>query len=139
MSDDDPDYEVGYGRPPKSGQFKKGQSGNPKGRPRNAKGVRASMKRELDRKMTIRVEGNDVQVSKAEALGMQIANKALKGDPKAIVEVLKLDAELFGLAETSPPAEPQALQSDDLEILRRFAERARTGGWTPDQEEGDEQ
>ena len=97
------------------------------------------MKRELDRKMTIRVEGNDVQVSKAEALGMQIANKALKGDPKAIVEVLKLDAELFGLAETSPPAEPQALQSDDLEILRHLAERARTGGWTPDQEESDEQ
>ena len=36
MSNDNDDYEVGYGRPPKSGQFKKGQSGNPKGRPRNA-------------------------------------------------------------------------------------------------------
>ncbi len=28
--------EVGFGRPPKSGQFKKGESGNPKGRPKNA-------------------------------------------------------------------------------------------------------
>lgn len=27
-------YEVGFGKPPKSGQFKKGQSGNPKGRPK---------------------------------------------------------------------------------------------------------
>lgn len=27
--------EVGYGRPPKSTRFKKGQSGNPRGRPRN--------------------------------------------------------------------------------------------------------
>ena len=25
-------YEVGYGKPPKSGQFKKGVSGNPRGR-----------------------------------------------------------------------------------------------------------
>ncbi|QFT92868.1 hypothetical protein FIU86_08430 [Roseovarius sp. THAF9] len=26
------DYEVGYGRPPESGRFRKGQSGNPAGR-----------------------------------------------------------------------------------------------------------
>lgn len=33
MSTDDK-YEVGYGKPPRSGQFKKGQSGNPAGRKR---------------------------------------------------------------------------------------------------------
>ena len=27
-------YEVGYGKPPQQAQFKKGQSGNPKGRPK---------------------------------------------------------------------------------------------------------
>jgi hypothetical protein len=31
---DDPGYEVGYGKPPQSTQFKKGKSGNPKGRPK---------------------------------------------------------------------------------------------------------
>lgn len=30
-------YDVGYGKPPKSAQFKKGQSGNPKGRPKGSK------------------------------------------------------------------------------------------------------
>ena len=29
---DMPEYEIGYGKPPKSGQFKRGESGNPKGR-----------------------------------------------------------------------------------------------------------
>jgi hypothetical protein len=28
----EPDYEVGYGKPPKDTQFKKGKSGNPRGR-----------------------------------------------------------------------------------------------------------
>lgn len=32
----DTGYEVGYGKPPKSTRFKKGQSGNPGGRPRGA-------------------------------------------------------------------------------------------------------
>jgi hypothetical protein len=29
------DYEVGYGKPPKASQFKRGVSGNPKGRPKH--------------------------------------------------------------------------------------------------------
>ena len=33
-SNNDKDYEAGFGRPPQSGQFKKGKSGNPKGRPK---------------------------------------------------------------------------------------------------------
>ncbi len=32
--ENDKDYEVGFDRPPQSGQFKKGKSGNPKGRPK---------------------------------------------------------------------------------------------------------
>jgi len=35
--DDDRDYEVGYGKPPKGTRFKAGQSGNPRGRPKGAK------------------------------------------------------------------------------------------------------
>jgi hypothetical protein len=31
--DNERDYEVGYGKPPRHTRFKSGQSGNPRGRP----------------------------------------------------------------------------------------------------------
>ena len=44
------DYEVGYGKPPKSGQFKKGISGNPPGRPKKPSDFASELKKELSQK-----------------------------------------------------------------------------------------
>ena len=41
------DYEVGYGKPPRKSQFKPGQSGNPKGRPKGRKGFSTILVEEL--------------------------------------------------------------------------------------------
>jgi hypothetical protein len=40
-------YEVGDRRPPLSTRFRPGQSGNPRGRPRNVRGLSAIVKRAL--------------------------------------------------------------------------------------------
>jgi hypothetical protein len=44
------DYEVGYGKPPLHTRFRKGQSGNPAGRPRRPKNFAAVLRRALDRR-----------------------------------------------------------------------------------------
>ena len=61
----DPDQKVGYKQPPADKQFKKGKSGNPRGRPKQNEGVPAAdpsifeflADKETHRKITVR-EGN---------------------------------------------------------------------------------
>lgn len=118
------DYEVGYAKPPKSTRFQKGRSGNPRGRPKGAKGVQVSLKRELESKITVQEGNRTICITKAEAMAKQLMNKALKGDIKAMLALLKLDPELYGTAfaqlETeAKPSEPTPEQVD-YDILRDF-------------------
>ena len=48
------DYEIGYGKPPKKHQFKPGQSGNRKGRPKGTKNTATLLREILDRKIELR-------------------------------------------------------------------------------------
>ena len=84
------DEYIGYGCPPTSGQFKKGQSGNPKGRPKVVKNSSELMQIELRKKITLKENGKPVQKTKAELLITSMVNDAIKGKPKALDLVYKL-------------------------------------------------
>ncbi|GHF70712.1 DUF5681 domain-containing protein [Seohaeicola zhoushanensis] len=88
--DDDGNYEVGYRKPPKASRFKPGQSGNPRGRPKNAQNVGKLLAAALAQRITIREGERTAEVSKREALIVALLNRAIKGDGRATAQVLGL-------------------------------------------------
>lgn len=92
---DDNFYQVGYGRPPKRNQFQKGQSGNPKGRPKKrAENIYGIIKKTLEEKVTVKSSGQTRSITKIEAALVQLANKAASGDIKALREAIRLREKL---------------------------------------------
>lgn len=109
------DYTVGYGRPPKSGQFKSGQSGNPKGRPKGVKSLQGHLDKLLDGRIVIADERGKRRVTRREALAMRLMEKAMNGDPKALQAVVQRDAQRFGAPGVEDGA--QALSPVEEELL----------------------
>ena len=89
------DYEVGYGKPPKSRQFKKGISGNPSGRPKKSSDFASELARELNAKLVINENGQRKVIKKSEGVAKQLVNKAVSGSIQAtrLVVSLKQQAE----------------------------------------------
>ena len=83
------DYDVGYKKPPKHTQFKKGQSGNPKGRPKGLKNLATELQDELNAKVEITEDGKKKTVSKQSAMIKQLMQKAINGDSKSIDVVIR--------------------------------------------------
>jgi hypothetical protein len=73
------DYEVGYRKPPKSGQFEKGKSGNPSGRPKKPSDFGSKLRRELDSKLIVNENGKRKVITKSEGVLKQLLNKSLSG------------------------------------------------------------
>lgn len=82
------DSDIGYGKPSRHHQFKKGQSGNPKGRPRGSTSFATLTRRELNRKITITEGGRPRQITKREAGAKQLANQVALGNPKALQQLM---------------------------------------------------
>ena len=82
--------EVGYGKPPRETQFEKGQSGNPKGRPRGSLNLVTILARTLREQVVVNERGRRRTITKLEAAVKQIVNKSAAGDAAAIRFLLGL-------------------------------------------------
>lgn len=114
------DYKVGYAKPPRTTQFKRGRSGNPKGRPNGSRQLATDLAAELSERITVREEGRSRRISKQRALIKSLMVKALQGDVRATTAMLALYARL--ITEQADDTSDD-IQPDELQILRRFAPR----------------
>jgi hypothetical protein len=115
--------KVGYGKPPKSGQFKPGKSGNPKGRPKGSLNLATDLAEELSEKISVREDGQARRVSKQRALIKSLMAKALQGDVRANATILALYARV---SAEFPEDNDSVIDEQEIKILRRFAPSIRS-------------
>ena len=115
------DYVTGFGKPPKSGQFAKGKSGNPAGRPKGARSMRTLLQEILDQPVTISIKGVPRQVPAKQAVLTRLMSQALTGKTQ--------DAALFvSLIKTTLPEQfaeeaDDALSTDETKLLEAIASK----------------
>jgi hypothetical protein len=120
---DHQEFKVGYKRPPQHSRFKRGQSGNPAGRPKGALNIETDLKQELSERIAIREGDRSLKVSKQRALLKAMMAKALKGDTRAAGIVLQLIAKIAPPEEEIAGQEHQQLSESEAAILERFIAR----------------
>lgn len=117
-------YETGYRKPPKNGQFTKGHSGNPSGRPKGSKNLATIVLRESRQRVRVQGSNGARTVTKLEATVMQLQNKAAQGhlpSQRELLSLVRMSEEVAsGMSAQDVVSEPdqQMLQS----ILRRMRE-----------------
>jgi len=130
MDSEKNDYEVGYRKPPVATRFKKGQSGNPGGKPKkiapelNPGKILQSIDNE---EMTVKIEGKGKRMLKAEIYFRQLFTKAIKGNLTDARLVAKMAAKYFG-PEAEGPSETRFIIVPDKRIsLGRKLNTGRKG------------
>lgn len=104
-----PGYDVGYAKPPEGSKFRKGQSGNPRGRPKGSRNklpalseerMKGIILEEAYRKITVRDGLRNVTVPITQAVLRSLAVNAVKGQHRS----QRLFAELLASVESSNQA-----------------------------------
>ena len=116
----------GYKNPPKEYQFKKGKSGNPKGRPRKKQqpssdpglDLIASVHRELGKTINVQENGQHKEVTKLDAFSAQLVAQSVNGKPsqqKMLLSLLTIETH-----EETEQQTLEQLQSYDEDLLNNL-------------------
>ena len=112
---DDDDGKVGYGKPPRHSQFKPGRSGNPRGRPGGARGVKTDLAAELSSVWTTSINGRAIKGTKQRLMFRTLTARAATGDVKAAAILLPLILQVLGIEDRG--GERQRLSPQDQALL----------------------
>jgi hypothetical protein len=83
--------EVGFGCPPQTTRWQKGQSGNPKGRPKSKSEMVHDAARILNQPIDARTpDGRTVKLDGIEAAYLALCKKGLKGHKSSLFEAIRI-------------------------------------------------
>jgi hypothetical protein len=122
------DYEVGYGKPPRRTRFRKGQSGNPGGRPRGVTAGRAKSLalKEAYRMVRVKVGEGIVFLPAIQAIlrgQVALAAKGNGGAQRAVIEKVQAIEQELALEAAAEAAEAKSTERPipERELARRIA------------------
>ena len=118
MEDEQP---VGYGLA-KESRFKKGQSGNRRGRPKGSKNLKTDLVEELQTEIKVREGPQTMRISKQRAIVKTLIAKTLAGDARAATTLTNLMHRVLDLGDEAVNSEG-LLTPDESETLEKFRER----------------
>jgi Family of unknown function (DUF5681) len=119
--EDRDDYQVGYGKPPCHTQFKKGQSGNPRGRPSGSKNLATLVSEALNETVIVAEDGGRRKISKRQAIIKQLVNRSAKADWRAIKILLDIVREIDSRA--APETVESSFSATDEKVIEQIRAR----------------
>lgn len=120
MVDDTRSDEAGYRRPPKRTQFKKGTSGNPRGRPKTVSNFKTDLADELKEKLVLTENGKERRVTKQRAFVKTLVAAAIKKDIRAVNALLAC-MRYFGVGTDEQVVEN--VDMGDLNLLQTYLDQ----------------
>jgi hypothetical protein len=125
-SDKEPDYDVGYRKPPRHTRFAKGQSGNPRGRPPGAKNLKTLLSEALNETVIVSENGGRRKVTKRQAIITQLVNRSATADFRAIKILLDIVRDIERQTEPTTPETADFSEADE-KVLEQIRARFATG------------
>jgi len=114
---------VGFCRPPKATRFRKGISGNPKGRPKGSLNVATALMKALREKVVLNEGGKRKTVTKLEAAVKQLVNKAASGEISALKQLLELARDAETKQSVVSASQAPAFSKIDREVMEGILKR----------------
>ena len=115
------EYEVGYGKPPRHTRFKKGQSGNPQGRPKGSKNLTTLLGEALNEPVIVAENGGRRKITMREAIIKQLVKRSATADLRAIKILLDMVRDIEGQIE--PAFESRAFTEADEKVIEQLRAR----------------
>jgi len=119
--DNERDYEVGYGKPPRDTRFKRGQSGNPRGRPPGAKNLSTLLNEALNELVVVTENGGRKRITKRRAAFKQLVNDAAKGEWRALKLLVDILQDIERRSE--PQTEESSFSLADEKVIAQLKAR----------------